>query len=164
MATAVTRLALASSLIAFLLGIPANAKSDQLPNAQDVGQALVSLEFLNCEDSYQAGVRSGSRGAGMSHCYQIDRPTSVAFKQLLCVNNGSDIDKNTLIRCVFKGQTRIYPNPLGYLLEDTKAGELKATPQKNYPPRSYSDGTIDLISRDGKWSPDFKPTPIIDID
>jgi hypothetical protein len=164
MVTTATRLAVASGLPAFLLGTPADAKSIPLPNANEVGQALVSLEYLNCEDSYEAAVRGGSRAAGMAHCYQIERPTSVAFDQLLCVNYGSDIDENPVARCVFKGQTRIYPNPLGYLLEDTKRGEAKATPQKNYSPRSYGDGAIDLISRDGRWSPDFKPTPIIEID
>jgi hypothetical protein len=154
MATLATRIALATSLPAFLVGPTAAMGNEQrLPTSKEVGQALVSAEYERCLSSNE------SRPIARSHCTtDMKFPTSVTFEQVLCVDYGADGGKNPIARCVFKGQQRIYPNPVGYILEKRRGRKVNATPQKSFPSQTYGDGAIDLIYKNGDWQSIPEPT------
>lgn len=150
-----TRIALASSLPAFLAGMPVNANMAKIPTDAEVGQALVSLEYLQCIDNDEV---SGRMAAGMSHCVHIEHPKGVTFEQLLCVDYGADIDRNTIARCVYRGQKRVYSR---YWIgtKGDKQPESLGSGGKYDAVETRGDGALDLIYKDGRWSPDFRRTP-----
>ena len=128
MNTSFARFALASSLPAFLVGLnAAKAEQTRLLTSADIAQALTSRDYFNC--------RSDNEGndIAQSHCTTMRRPNKITFEQFLCVEYGADSDRNPLARCVFKGQKRSYPNPLGAALIRQR------------------DGTVDLIYKAGYW-------------
>lgn len=149
MVTLATRIALATSLPAFLAGASsAIAKDQRLPTAKEVGLGLLSEEYDRC--------RSGQENnpIAQSHCGMDGHfATSVTFEQILCVNYGADSKRNPIARCVFKGERRAYPNFPDLNLEVERGGKLKAKPQRELPSQIYGDGegAIDLVYINGGW-------------
>ena len=160
MATAASRIALATGLSAFLVEpTAAMAEKERLPSSMEIGQALISEEYERCRSSHE------SRPIAQSHCTtDLKFPNSITFEQTLCVSYGADSERNPIARCVFKGEKRIYPNHLGYMLEEHRDGKIKAAVQKYFPPQIYGDGegAIDLFYKNGKWL--LMPEPQFSID
>ena len=149
--------ALAWPMLALVLGAAAvRAEQPKRPTSENVGESLVSRDYLRC-------VAASEKNPGMSHCVHIERPKANSFEQLLCVDYGSDIDKNPIARCVYKGRKITYSR----LLITTSKDEIKTDSNGRADEIAPGgDGTIDLIHINGSWGPhpdEYRiPSPILD--
>ena len=88
-----------------------------LPSEQDLGFALALSQ--GCVDS-----------DGFTLCGP--QPTGAKFRQYLCVEYGSDLDKRVIVRCVYKGAQMTVRGRRGVTLVDHGDGAIDVTRDGNY--------------------------------
>jgi hypothetical protein len=122
MASATANLALAASLPVFLVGEAlAQAPRVRLPSPVEVGQGLALAN--GCVDR-----------DGFTLCDPA-QPVGATFRQVLCVEYGSDLEHRPIARCVYTGARMEY-----------QGGRRPMT-------RDFGDGAIDLIYIGNTWLP-----------
>jgi hypothetical protein len=111
------------SLAAFAAAQPAPAPDPKLPSASEVGMGL-ALEN-HCYDR-----------DGFTLCDPSQEAVGATFRQLLCVEYGSDLEHHTIARCVYKGARLEYR-----VLRHRRFSDFR-------------DGAIDLIHIGNSWLPE----------
>jgi hypothetical protein len=100
-----------------------------LPTPADVGVALAVSQACVDRD-------------GFTLC-NPEQAVGATFRQILCVEYGSDAEHRPIVRCVYKGARLEY-----------SGGRIGTLPGRRTPSlRSYGDGAIDLIYVAGTWLP-----------
>jgi len=112
-------------VLALLLSLQAVA----LPTPAEVGSVLALSQ--RCVDR-----------DGLTLC-DPSQPVGATFRQILCVEYGSDAEHRPIVRCVYKGARMEY-----------SGGRIGTLPGRRTPSsRIYGDGAIDLIYIANTWLP-----------
>jgi hypothetical protein len=113
-----------------VLAILLSLQAVTLPTPAEVGVALAVSQACVDRD-------------GFTLC-DPSQPVGATFRQILCVEYGSDAEHHPIVRCVYKGARMEY-----------SGGRIATLPGRRTPSaRSYGDGAIDLIYLANTWLPD----------
>ena len=125
MLKAFSRFAVAASFPAFVAGQAfAQPQNLKLPSPTEVGQALALTNGCPGRDA----------DPNVDVLCNPEQPVGATFRQILCVEYGSDADHDPIARCVYKGAQMKY------------SGRRKSV-------RSVGDGAIDVVRSSGTWLP-----------
>ena len=120
--TPAARLALAASFPAFLAGEAlAQEPRTPLPSPAEVGRGLALANSCVDRDGY-------------TQCLPFV-PMGATFRELLCVDYGSDMERHTIVRCVYRGARMEFRGLRGPTFRD------------------FPDGAIDVIHIGNSWLP-----------